>query len=88
MKQFCSGLFLSLLVFLCQETVAQERKHLNFDDNWKFAYGNASDAVKDFNYGINALFSKSGKANETAIEASFNDKNWRSLSLPHDWAVE
>jgi beta-galactosidase len=69
---------------------AQEtpRKQISFDEDWKFAYGNASDPAKDFNYGIATIFSKSGGAVGTAIAPKFNDSAWRSLQLPHDWAVE
>lgn len=63
-------------------------KKINIDDNWKFHFGNAADPAKDFNYGITTLFSKSGGAQGTAIDSRFNDKNWRTLNLPHDWAVE
>ncbi|MGN6401329.1 MAG: beta-galactosidase GalA, partial [Flavisolibacter sp.] len=65
-----------------------QRQHLNFDDNWKFHFGNASDPSKDFNYGIAAIFKKTGEATGTAIDPKFKDSSWRNLNLPHDWAVE
>lgn len=61
---------------------------LNFDKNWKFHLGHAGDPSMDFNFGIANIFSKSGKAENTAIDPKFNDQEWRTLSLPHDWAVE
>ena len=64
------------------------RARLNIDNDWKFHFGNAADASRDFNYGIATIFSKSGGAQGTAIDARFNDSSWRSLDLPHDWAVE
>src|ERR1051326_1761581 len=64
------------------------RQHTNFDDNWKFHFGNASDPAKDFNYSVVTIFSKTGVAPNTPIDKAFNDTNWRSLDLPHDWAVE
>jgi len=67
---------------------ASQRKHINFDENWKFSLGNAADPAKDFNYGTANIFSKSGKAEGTAIEAKFKDSAWRTVQLPHDWAVE
>ncbi len=76
---------LSLSIFL--STNAQ-RKHINFDEDWKFAFGHAADAGKDFNYGIATIFAKTGSAQKTAISNEFNDSGWRTLSLPHDWAVE
>lgn len=64
------------------------RQHINFDNDWRFHFGNAADPSKDFNYKIAAIFSKSGKADNTAIANKFNDTSWRKLNLPHDWAVE
>lgn len=58
------------------------------DQDWKFHPGNAANPSLDFNFGIANLFSKSGKAENTAIDPKFNDTPWRSLDLPHDWAVE
>ena len=64
------------------------RQKINFDENWKFAFGNASDPKKDFNYSLVTIFSKTGAAARTAIDPRFNDSSWRNLDLPHDWAVE
>jgi beta-galactosidase len=64
------------------------RKKINIDDNWKFHFGHAADPAKDFNYSIATIFSKSGGAARTAIDARFGDSSWRTLDLPHDWAVE
>lgn len=64
------------------------RQHLNFDAGWKFAFGHAENPEKDFRFGIEPLFKKSGEAFNTAIDPRFNDSLWRSLDLPHDWAVE
>ena len=89
MKRFLLIFFTGLL--FVQVTVAQTsqgRNHINFDDDWKFHFGNAADPAKDFNYGITAIFSKSGKTDNTALDIKFNDADWRSLNLPHDWAVE
>jgi len=74
--------------FLSLTVSAQQRKKINFDDNWKFAPGNANDPAKDFNYSLATIFSKTGAAQKTAIDPKFNDSSWRKLSLPHDWAVE
>ena len=64
------------------------RKKINIDDNWKFHLGNAADPAKDFNYSTATIFSKSGNAQGTAFDPRFNDNSWRTLNLPHDWAVE
>ncbi|HXB07478.1 MAG TPA: glycoside hydrolase family 2 TIM barrel-domain containing protein, partial [Puia sp.] len=59
-----------------------------FDAGWKFHLGDAADPAKDFNYRTASVFVKTGRANGTAIAPEFDDRNWRTLSLPHDWAVE
>ncbi len=65
-----------------------QRKKINFDRDWKFHPGHAADPAMDFNFKVANLFSKTGKAEGTAVDPRFNDKDWRSLDLPHDWAVE
>jgi beta-galactosidase len=65
-----------------------QRQRINFDDDWRFHFGHAGDPSKDFNYGITAIFAKSGKTDNTAIAINFKDSAWRKLNLPHDWAVE
>ncbi len=75
-------------IFSTSASFAQQRKKISFDDGWKFAFGNANDPAKDFNYSITTIFAKTGAAQKTAIDPKFNDSNWRKLSLPHDWAVE
>jgi beta-galactosidase len=63
------------------------REHLLFDFDWKFFQGNASDPARDLEFGKDqGDFAKSG-AFEFAT-GKFDDSNWRSLNLPHDWAVE
>lgn len=64
------------------------REKINFDNDWKFAFGDANNPVIDFNYGVATIFSKSGAAPGTPVEAKFYDSAWRILNLPHDWAVE
>jgi beta-galactosidase len=63
------------------------REHLLFDFDWKFFQGNASDPARDLGFGKDQEdFAKSG-AFEFATE-KFDDSQWRTLNLPHDWAVE
>ena len=82
--------FLLLLISITANTFAQSlpSRKQNFDNNWKFAFGSANNPVKDFNYSINTIFSKSGVGNGTPADHSFNDSAWRKLNLPHDWVVE
>lgn len=82
--------YILLLAICCCSisSFAQPRKRMNFDDNWRFAFGHANDPAKDFNYTLSTIFAKTGAAQKTAIDPKFNDSNWRKLNLPHDWAVE
>ncbi|NII25289.1 glycoside hydrolase family 2 protein [Pseudoflavitalea sp. X16] len=64
------------------------RKKINFDNDWKFHLGHAADTLKDFNYTTANSLHKSGNTWQTPMDARFNDSNWRSLQLPHDWVVE
>jgi beta-galactosidase len=87
-----TGLFLLLILTSTSHIASAQstspRQRINFDDNWKFHFGHAANPEKDFNYSIATIFSKSGGAARTAIEPRFKDSAWRTLSLPHDWAVE
>ncbi len=72
----------------CKTQNLLAERHINFDNDWKFHLGNASDPAKDFNYGIENIFSKSGNAGNTPANSKFNDSAWRTVNLPHDWVVE
>lgn len=81
--------FLILLAFISMSVVGYSQRIQNkFDEGWKFHFGHAGDPSKDFNYGITAIYAKSGKTDKTALAVNFNDSSWRTLDLPHDWAVE
>src|SRR5579864_1252462 len=63
------------------------RERLLFDFSWKFFQGHGSDPRRDLGFGMGqGDFAKTG-AFEFATE-KFDDSQWRSLNLPHDWAVE
>ncbi len=86
----CKWLFwLCCFWMLTSETDAQTLSHrvVSFDEDWKFHLGNAADPAKDFHFGVANVFSKSGKAEGTAIDPTFNDTDWPNVQLPHDWAV-
>jgi beta-galactosidase len=69
-------------------TAQSTRERISLDNEWRFHFGNAADPEKDFNYSIANIFSKSGKAEKTAIDKKFDDAEWRVLNIPHDWAIE
>jgi beta-galactosidase len=63
------------------------RERLLFDFGWKFFQGHGSDPRRDLGFGMGqGDFAKTGEF-EFARE-KFDDSKWRSLNLPHDWAVE
>lgn len=64
-----------------------QRQVEQFDRDWKFHFGHAAAPAKDFNYGIANIYSKTGKAADTAIDPKFQDDGWQPVQLPHDWAV-
>ncbi len=79
-----------LWIFGQQDLLAQPpgRQTVLLDDDWKFSLGHAANPDKDFNYSQATIFTKSGGAMGTAIDPRFADSNWRTVQLPHDWAVE
>ncbi len=72
------------------EAVHGIRQRLLLDFGWRFHLGNADDPAKDFGFGAMAdvaTFAKSGELAKVA-GLDFDDSDWRSIDLPHDWAVE
>jgi len=66
--------------------VAPRERYL-MDFGWKFQFGNGCDPAKDLGFGNSqGDFAKSGEFKFAT--AMLDDSNWRSLNLPHDWAVE
>jgi beta-galactosidase len=66
------------------------RDRLSLDFGWRFHFGHADDPAKDFGFGAQnreATFAKSGDF-PAVTRANFDDSQWRSVDLPHDWAVE
>ncbi len=59
------------------------------DSGWRFAFGHPSDPQKDFGHatGYFSYFAKAGFGDGPA-DPKFDDRAWRLLDLPHDWAVE
>ena len=85
-KLFMTSLLACLTISLFAQP--KQRQRLNFDSDWKFHLGHSADPTKDFNFKVSNIFSKSGKAEGTAIENKFNDNDWATFQLPHDWAED
>jgi beta-galactosidase len=63
------------------------REQLLFDFGWKFQFGHGSDPARDLGFGNGqGDFAKTGEFGFS--KAKFDDSKWRTLNLPHDWAVE
>src|SRR5688572_22953071 len=65
------------------------RERLSLDQGWRFAFGHATDVNRDFNHAAGGFsyFAKAGFG-AGASDPKFDDRGWRTLNLPHDWAVE
>jgi beta-galactosidase len=64
---------------LAAQAEVSPREHLSLDANWKFHLGDAwPDALH---------LDKAGASTGPAAE-KFSDQSWRTLNLPHDWAIE
>lgn len=68
---------------------APGRERLLLDFGWRFHFGHASDPAKDFGFGNgrSGSFQKTGNF-LPAGSLAFDDSDWTSLDLPHDWAIE
>ncbi len=67
------------------------RERINFDNNWQFAFGNASDPAKDFGCGteyFNYLTKANSIHNEGPYVMKFDASSWKTVDLPHDWVVD
>jgi len=82
-----SSLFRILLTIICAAlcfsfAFAAEtapREHLSLDANWKFHLGDEWPGA--------LRLDKAGASTGPAA-AEFNDSTWRTINLPHDWAIE
>jgi beta-galactosidase len=67
---------------------AAGRERINIDKDWRFAYGHAVDAQRDFRHGLRPFFFAKAGYGDGPASPDFSDAAWRKLDLPHDWAVE
>ncbi|XHS77365.1 beta-galactosidase GalA [Burkholderiaceae bacterium UC74_6] len=64
------------------------RQRTRIDDGWRFALGHATDAAQDFDHGLRPFFFGKAGFGDGPAAADFEDRPWRRVDLPHDWAVE
>ncbi|RYY61644.1 MAG: glycoside hydrolase family 2 protein [Chitinophagaceae bacterium] len=93
MPRLCSllpiALLISFQVAVAQQATNATRQRISMDEGWRFAFGHPSDTKKDFDHGTGyfSYLAKAGYADGAASQ-KFDDRTWRKLNLPHDWAVE
>ncbi|SCY92975.1 beta-galactosidase GalA [Flavobacterium caeni] len=65
------------------------REKLLLDKDWRFGFGHTYDTEKDHGHAT-AYFSYLSKTGfgDGPADPAFDDRAWRRLDLPHDWAVE
>ncbi|TPG45114.1 beta-galactosidase GalA [Flavobacterium pectinovorum] len=66
-----------------------DRELILIDKDWRFSLGHLYDTQKDFGHaeGYFSYLAKTGFGDGPA-SSQFDDRAWRKLDLPHDWAVE
>ncbi|GGB64177.1 beta-galactosidase [Flavobacterium suaedae] len=89
--------FLILIILLFIQNIYSQstaksiavREKIAIDHNWRFAFGHLYDTDKDFNHatGYFSYLAKAGNG-DGAAAPDFDDRAWRLLNIPHDWAVE
>jgi beta-galactosidase len=73
-----------------EQQAASPRERLLLDFGFRFQFGHVYDPVKDFGFGERRrvpIFAKSGSFPPVA-GMKFDDSGWKSVDLPHDWAVD
>lgn len=82
-------LVLAVVCRAAASDVGAVRERISMDSDWRFALGHATDSAKDFGHGTGyfSYLAKTGYGDGPA-RAGFDDRGWRVVNLPHDWAVE
>lgn len=91
-KPYCIPFLLFFFIYpalVFPQFTSNIREHITIDQDWRFAFGHPFDTSKDFNTGT-GYFSYLAKTTygDGAAALDFDDRSWRKLDLPHDWAVE
>ena len=79
-----------LAVSLIVKAQQCERETIRLNEGWKFAFGNASDPVKDFGCGteyFNYLTKANSIHNAGPYAQKFADSSWQEVCIPHDWVT-
>ena len=85
-------LILLISAFCAMSLSAQsQRERIPFDNDWQFAFGDASSPAKDFGCGteyFNYLTKAASIHNEGPYSPKFDASGWKTVDLPHDWVVD
>jgi beta-galactosidase len=86
------GILIYCMFLISFHALAQNKKGrelILIDKEWKFSFGHLYDTKKDFGHaeGYFSYLTKTGFGDGPAAK-DFDDRAWRKLDLPHDWAVE
>lgn len=89
---FPKKILLYFIFLISINSIAQnksDRELILIDKDWRFSFGHLYDTQKDFGHaeGYFSYLSKTGFGDGPAAPG-FDDRAWRKLDLPHDWAVE
>jgi beta-galactosidase len=89
-KHFLLSATLAIAAFIAAAPAAADspRQRTRIDDGWRFALGHAWDATQDFGHGTRPFFFGKAGFGDGPAAADFEDRPWRRVDLPHDWAVE
>ena len=89
MKRILSLCLLGIITLAA--SAQSQRECINFDENWQFAFGDASSPAKDFGCGteyFNYLTKAASIHNEGPYSPKFDASGWTTVDLPHDWVVD
>ncbi len=94
MKKIAFFLLFAIVFSACTEIVSTAdieecRSIISLNQDWKFALGHSFDRDKDFKNGTSyfSYVTKAGYGDGPAAK-DFDDRMWRTVSVPHDWCVE
>ncbi|WP_343639931.1 beta-galactosidase GalA [Roseateles sp.] len=79
---------LAMLIAAGPAAADDVRQRTRIDEDWRFALGHAWDPSRDFHHGMRPFFFAKAGFGDGPAAADFDDRPWRRVDLPHDWAVE
>jgi len=88
MKRLIMSLFVVLGMAASAAQTDSVRQRARIDNGWRFAHGHAQDAAQDFGHGTRPFFFAKAGYGDGPAATDFEDRTWRRVDLPHDWAVE